>query len=297
MPTKGEASSGPIADGLGPGTITAGLRARLPSLTPSGRRLGEAVLENPSEIIHLTVTDFARRTDTSIATVVRFCQEIGLRGFQDLKIRLAAESIPPERAIVRGVTSDDDPEGVLDKVLRSTAAAITEAGDTLSPESFRRAVELLRAATRVLFVGVGTSAPLAQDAGYRFRSAGLAAEAPYDNHVQHVAARLLEPPAVCFAISHTGQTRETLATVASAREAGAATIALTSFFSSPLTELVDVALVAGSRETDFRVEAMASRVAHIAVLDALFVAVCLSNPERARRTQTLTADVITEHRI
>ena len=28
---------------------------------------------------------------TSVATVVRFCQDIGLRGFQDLKIRLAAE--------------------------------------------------------------------------------------------------------------------------------------------------------------------------------------------------------------
>lgn len=280
-----------------PGTISARLRANLPSLPPSGRRLGEAVLDEPREVIHLTVTEFAARTGTSVATVVRFCQDIGLRGFQDLKIRLAAESIPPEPGIVEGVTADDEPAAVLEKVLRSTASAVTGASGTLDAEQFRRAVDLLRSARRVLFVAVGTSSPLAQDAGYRFRMAGLAAEAPSDTHVQHVAARLLEPSDVCVAISHTGQTRETLATVGSARQAGAAAVAVTSFFSSPLTELVDVALVAGSREIDFRVEAMASRVAHIAVLDALFVAVCLADPDRARHTQALTADVITEHRI
>lgn len=279
------------------GTITTRLRATLPSLAPSGRRLGEAVLEDPLGIIHLTVTDFAARTGTSVATVVRFCQDIGLRGFQDLKIRLAAESIPPEQGIAEGVTGDDEPGAVLGKVLRNTASAISGAAATIDAGAFRRAVELLQGASNVLFVGVGTSAPLAQDAAYRFRTAGLAAEAPHDTHVQHVTARLLEPTAVCVGISHTGQTRETLATVGAARMSGAATIAITSFFNSPLTELVDVSLVAGSRETGFRVEAMASRIAHFTVLDALFVSVCLADPRRARLTQKLTADVITEHRI
>jgi DNA-binding MurR/RpiR family transcriptional regulator len=111
-------------------------------------------------------------------------------------------------------------------------------------------------------IGVGTSAPLAQDAAYRFRIAGVLAEAPHDVHVQHVSARLLGPGSVCVCFSHTGQTRETLGSVTAARNAGAVTIAIISFFRSPLTKLVDLVLVAGSGETDYRVEAMASRVAH-----------------------------------
>ncbi|HEX3607612.1 MAG TPA: MurR/RpiR family transcriptional regulator [Candidatus Dormibacteraeota bacterium] len=279
------------------GSVTAQIQARLNALTPSVRRVGEAVLEGPLEVIHLTVTDLAERTGTSVATVVRFCQEVGLRGFMDLKIRLAAEAIPAERGLHEDVAADDDPGTVLGKVLRSTAAAIQDATGTLDPELFARAVELVRGARHLLFVGVGTSAPLCQDAAYRFRSAGLLSEAPYDPHVQHVTARLLGPAAVCVAVSHTGQTRETLAAVSAAREAGAATIAVTSFFRSPLTRQVDVALVAGSRETTFRVEAMASRIAHLTVLDALLVAVSLAGPERARDAQRLSADVLTEHRI
>ncbi|MGH9001261.1 MAG: MurR/RpiR family transcriptional regulator [Acidimicrobiia bacterium] len=189
--------------------------------------------------------------------MVRFCQDIGLRGFADLKIRLAAESIPADRG-----------------------SSKTSPRTMTPPPCWARCSELLRRAEHVLFVGVGTSA-----------------EAPHDAHVQHVAAHLLRKGALCFALSHTGQTRETLAAVTAANAAHVSTIAVTSFYRSPFTKLVDVALVAGSRETDFRIEAMTSRIAHTAVLDALYVAVCLRDMERTRRGQQLTADTLTEHRI
>lgn len=287
----------PDPDAAAPGSVVAHIRANLPALTARGRRVGQAVLDDPRDVIHLTVSDLAERTGTSVATVVRFCQDVGLRGFADLKIRLAAEAIPADRALHEDVRVGDPPDAVLGKVLTSTAAAVAAAADTVDTRAFVRAVELLRDTRQLLCVGVGTSAPLAQDAGYRFRTAGLPAEAPADAHVQHVTARLLGPGAVCLCFSHTGQTRETLASTAAARVAGAATIAITSFFHSPLTELADVALVAGSRETDFRMEAIASRIAHIAVLDALYVAVSLSDVDRARAAQQLTADTLAEHRI
>lgn len=279
------------------GTLTAHLRARLPDLTPAGRRIGTFVLHDPRELIHLTVTDAADRTATSVGSVVRFCQDLGLRGFQDLKLRLAAESAPGRSDLQADVEPDDRPDVVLRKVLRASADAMTDAADTVHGAAFARSVELLTVAAHVLLVGVGTSAPLAADAAYRLRTTGLITEAPADVHVQHVAARLLRPGDVCLAISHTGQTRETLATVTAARAAGAATIAVTSFSRSPLTKIADVVLIAGSRETSYRVEAMTSRLTHTAVLDALYVAATLTDPHRARRAQTLSAEVITEHRV
>ncbi|CUU59739.1 Helix-turn-helix domain-containing protein, rpiR family [Parafrankia irregularis] len=65
------------------GTITAQLRACMPTLTPSGQRIGQAILAEPRDIIHMTVTDLAERTETSVATIVRFCQDISLKGFAD----------------------------------------------------------------------------------------------------------------------------------------------------------------------------------------------------------------------
>lgn len=278
-------------------TITAQLRARMPALTPSLQRIGRVILDQPTEIIHMTVSDLAEHAGTSVATVVRFCQDIGLKGFADLKIRLAAESIPPERGLHEDVTGTDTPAAVLDKILRSTAQAITDALGTVDAHSFTEAVGVLARAQRLLVVAVGTSSPLAQDAAYRFRTAGLPAEAPLDPHVQHVSAGLLQPADACLAISHTGQTRETLASTTAAKHAGAATIALTSFYRSPLTKIAGTCLVAGSRETNFRVEAMSSRIIHSTVLDALYVAFCLANPQRAQAAQHLTAEVLTEHRL
>lgn len=87
----------------------------------------------------------------------------------------------------------------------SAAQVLEDSLFTVDVREFERAVSVLRWARRVLFVGVGTSAPLAQDAAYRFLTIGVHAEAPPDVHTQHVAARLLGSEDACFAVSHAGR--------------------------------------------------------------------------------------------
>lgn len=251
-------------------------------------------MRDPARVVELTVTDLAVESGTSLASVVRFCQDLDLRGFGDLKLRLAAESARPADAEAEPV---DGPRGVLASVLRSSAEALAAAASTVDPDTFMAVVDVLTRARHVLVVGVGTSAPLAQDCAYRFRSIGLLAEAPPDVHVQHVSAALLRPDAVCLAISHTGQTRETLAAIASARDAGAATIGITSFHRSPLTESCDHSLVAGSHETRHHVEARASRLVHSAVLDAIHSAIVQSDPDLADAAARRAAHIVAEHRL
>lgn len=110
---------------------------------------------------------------------------------------------------------------------------------------------------------------LAFDGAYRLTTLGLPAFYVGDVHAQHIQARMLGPGDVLFAVSHTGSTFETLAAVRAARAAAAMIVAVTSFARSPLTELCDHAIVAGSAETRIRVEAVTSRLVHLPVLDAL----------------------------
>jgi DNA-binding MurR/RpiR family transcriptional regulator len=279
------------------GSVVAHIRAALPSLTPGAQTIGRAILDDPRAIIHFTVSDLADRTATSVASVVRFCQDIGLRGYADLKIRLAADTIPTEKTLHEGISPTDDAFTVLKKVLTDSQAAVASAADTIDGDRFESAVTAISEASHVLCVGVGTSAPLAQDAGYRLRTIGLSAEAPADGHIQHVAARLLKPTSACLCFSHTGQTSESLMAVEAARDAGATTLAITSFYRSPLSDLCDIVLVAGAKETDFRMEAITSRIAHIAVFDAIHAALFLRNLQRASNTQQLTAEALSRHRI
>lgn len=272
------------------------LRSRLRTLTPAERRVADVILRDPLGVIHFSVTELAQEAETSAATVIRLCASIGLRGFQELKITLAAQSMPYEKRVLEGIEAGDDANSVSRKVLNSAAEAIEGAANALDDgviDTF--ALAILRA-KRVLFAAVGTSAPLAQDAAYRLTTIGIPTVFIPDVHAQHVSARMLGPDDLFFAISHTGSTVETLAAARAARAAGAQTIALTSFRSSPLTEVVDSALVAGSPETAYRVEAMASRLVHFAVLDALYVTLTLQLGGTSE-SLALTEDVLIEHRI
>lgn len=215
------------------------LRSQLRSLSPAERRVADTILRDPLGIIHMSVSELATLAETSAATVVRLCTSIGLRGYQELKITLATQSIPSEKRVLDAVDAGDDVRTVSQKVLAGTAAAVEATAAVLDTGELERIAEAILGASRIQFGAVGTSAPLAQDAAYRLTTIGIPATFISDVHTQHVSARMLGPKDLFFAISHTGSTIETLAATRAARESGARTAALTSFRSSPLTETVD----------------------------------------------------------
>lgn len=278
------------------GPVRAAIRAAIGGLIASEARVARLILDAPGAVMHQSVTEVALAADVSPSTVVRACQRLGYRGFQQLKLALAGDTTPSIRRLQDDVADTDAPGDVLAKVLAGGEEALRTAALTLDPAAFAEAVRWVSGARRVLLVGVGTSAPLASDVAYRLMSIGIEADFPSDVHVQHVRAALLTPGDVCIIVSHTGATTETLATAAAAAATGARVVAVTSFVRSPLTEMVDVALVASSRELSYRIEAMASRIAHICVLDALVVAVALTNVDRTSVAQSATATVLAEHR-
>lgn len=56
-------------------------------------------------------------------------------------------------------------------------------------------------------------------------------------------------------------------------------------------------IVAGTRELALRLEAMASRLAHLALLDALLVAVAGRDETRSQAALQLYTDVLGSHRL
>jgi RpiR family transcriptional regulator, carbohydrate utilization regulator len=276
--------------------VLAQVRTLLPSLLPSDAKVAQLLLDEPDAVVYRSVSEVAEAAGTSTATVVRCAQKLGFRGFHDLKLALAQERATFEAADPAEHAADPRLEELV-QVTSAGAQTLRDAPALVDPAAFDAAATALDSAGRVLFVGVGTSAPLTQDAAYRFAAIGLRAEAVGDVHVQHLHAARLEPGDVCVAVSHTGSTRETLAALAAAKEAGASTVAITSFARSPLSELVDHLIVAGTREVSFRLEAMASRLAHLALLDALLVTVAGRDEPRTRAALDTYTDMLGEHRL
>lgn len=279
------------------GSIAERVRAGVSVLPAGEARVIESLLSNGTNAIHLTVSEVAKAAGVGVATVVRACRSVGFKGFQDAKITLSHDRMQAGTRVQEGVAPNDPPGVILRKLAASTDEALQSAPLNVSSEALDRAVEILNSARRIVFLAVGTSAPFAADAAYRLNTIGLDAIAPGDVHAQHVQATLLGPSDVVIVISHTGSTTETLMAARAASTAGAAVISITSFSTTPLTELADITFVAGGRETSHRVEAMTSRFAHLLLLDSLYVALYLRDYSRSSDTQARVIDALSEHRL
>ena len=272
------------------------VRENLTSFSDVEKRIARAILNDPAGVINQTIGDFAAVAGVSAASAVRFCQALGLSGFQELKLVLTRSS-PARSVIATDVDGEDSAETVSRKVILNTARALEVAAGHIDHVKVARLADLIAGARRTLVVGIGTSAPLASDVAYRLALIGVDAVFAADAHVQNIMAGNLKSSDVCLIISHTGSTTETLSAAGSAKTAGATIVAVTSFTGTPLTDLTDLAVVAGSQETAYRVDAMTSRVVHLAVLDAIFVALTYRSRERSEALAASNEILVRQHRI
>lgn len=141
----------------------------------------------------------------------------------------------------------------------------------LDEESLAQALSYLKAAEAVYFFGVGGSEIVATDAYHKFLRAPIRVHHSTDYHIQLMEASLMKPNECAVLISHTDRSKETIEIAQAAKEVGAKLIVLTSSKQSPLALLGDTVFVSIAEETEFRSEALSSRIAQLSILDSLYV--------------------------
>jgi len=273
---------------------TARIRGVLPSLLPAERRVASYILENAEEALAQSIGEVAAGAGVSEATVVRFCRSVKFLGFADLKIGLARELVTPlASALHEDVTEKDDPATMARKVFGANIDTLNDTLDVLDPDAVAHAAAMIDSAGKTLVIGVGTSAPIAMDAYVKLMRLGLPVSAQTDAHLMMMESALLGKGDIVLAVSHSGATKDPVEAVAVAKKAGARSIAITNNLLSPLAKASNIALITASKETRFRTEALASRIAQASIVDLLYVAVGLRNRRRALSSAKKIEDVIT----
>ncbi|MET9018905.1 MurR/RpiR family transcriptional regulator [Actinopolymorpha sp. NPDC004070] len=299
----GKNSKIPEADPVAEGVVIR-IRALAPSLSPAERRVASLVLEDPEGASARTITELARAAGTSETTVIRFCKVLGLPGYPELRLRLAAESARESardgdrgRVVGSDIGPDDSMAQIVEKVAFADARAVEETARQLDVEVVETVSEVLAAARRTELFGVGASAFVALDFQQKLHRIGRLAFAWVDTHAALASAALLGPGDVAVGISHTGMTGDTMEVLAQARDRGATTVALTNFPRSPIAEVADYVLTTAARETTFRSGATASRIAQLTVVDCLFVAVARRHYDKTMGALEVTFDAISGRRV
>lgn len=276
------------------------IRSLLPGLARAEQRVANIVLADPLSISRQSITEVAEAAGTSETTVTRFCKAVGVGGYPDLRIALAADTArisSRDRDLGSDIGPDDNMGQIIEKVAYTDAKAVEETGDQLDAETLQQLVEAIRKAGRIDVYGVGASAFVAADLQQKLHRIGLTCFVWSDTHTALTSAAVLRVGDVALGISHTGATAETIEALREARKRGAATAALTNFARSPITEVADHVLTTAVRETTYRSGAMASRIGQLTVIDCLFIGVAQSRLDQTMAALEATYEAVEGHRL
>lgn len=272
------------------------LRSTRNAMGATSQRIADYILKHPQEVVGMSLTELSDATEASESLIIKLMQQLGMGGLQALKISLAQELVKPTQFIHEDLEIRDEIDSVIQKVFHANIQALQDTLTILKSEEVERAVALVNAAERIELYGIGSAAPIAEDAHYRLMRIGLNTRVTVDSHLQAVSASLADKKTVVITISHSGSTQETLAATRLAKEAGAKTIVITGYRRSPIQKYADVVLQTMARETKFRTEAMTSRIAQLSIVDALIAAIALGRHDKAVKTIQHTFDVLSSKR-
>lgn len=277
------------------------IRSLLPGLARAEQRVAKVVLEDPASVARRSITEVALSASTSETTVTRFCKAVGVGGYPQLRIALAADTARTEARTTRNlggeIGPEDDLAAVIGKVSFADARAVEETADQLDVATMQHVIDLVAEAGRVDVYGVGASAFVAADLQQKLHRIGRVSFSWSDTHIMLTSAAVLSPGDVAIGVSHTGATTDTVEALRVAREHGAVTVAVTNFPRSPITEVADHVLTTAARETTFRSGATASRIAQLTVIDCLFIGVAQRHMDASVSALDATRDAVGSHRL
>lgn len=277
------------------------IRSLLPGLAKAEQRVAHVVLDDPGGVARRSITEVAEAAGTSETTVTRFCKAVGVSGYPELRIALAADTARAAARTDRDMGGDIDPSDdlaqVVGKVAFADARAVEETAEQLDIAALRPVVEAIAAARRVDVYGVGASAFVAMDLQQKLHRIGRVCFAWSDTHIMLTSAAVLAPGDVAVGISHTGATTDTVEALREARDRGATTVAVTNFPRSPIADVADYVLTTAARETTFRSGATASRIAQLTVIDCMFIGVAQRHRDNVLAALDTTYSAVAAHRL
>lgn len=249
-------------------------------LRPSERKVAEVLLAEPEWFSRATLSEVAARADVSEPTVLRFARSLGSPGFQDFRYALIQCLASPVVQVHSLIDEADSPTTVIAKTLDASITALTNLRDSLDVDSFFSVIDAIRASSELVVLGFGASGIVGQDLAQKFPLLGVPINSPIDAHQQFMAAALASPSTVVIAISNTARTMEVLNSAREAQSRGATVVALCGQ-EGPLTDLADLVILTGAEEDTNEYTPTSSRLAQLALIDALSVVVALRRDRAA----------------
>ncbi|KRM04570.1 RpiR family transcriptional regulator [Liquorilactobacillus ghanensis DSM 18630] len=263
-----------------------------PQMTAADQKIAAVILQDPAKIVDLTISQLAKLAVVSEASISRFCRNLNLVGFHQLKIELA-QSVEQTKvpAPAAGV---DDWQSAIKVIEQNKQLEISGTLANFTTDLAKVIIDQLTSCRLLQVAAEGNTFPVAADAVYRFNQIGILAVADQSPATALAQTLNLTAADTLLVISNSGESKELLKQVKVAKQQQTKVIAITNRNESPLALQADWHLKTVVRQQVLQSEYYFSRVAAMTAVETLFLLMIAQEPQRKeliKRHEELTADM------
>nr|WP_294493959.1 MurR/RpiR family transcriptional regulator [uncultured Mediterraneibacter sp.] len=262
-------------------SITTQIESAYADLRKSEKQAADYILEHIDQASALPLDRLAKEAKVSQPTVLRMLKAAGFEGYRDFRYQLVAELAKAESSeedgysqLMYGYTLDA--KASLDEipvsVTMTTERMLKDTLKNFSGKTFQRVIDALKNARLIDIYGVENSEVMAQDLLTKLLYLGLPCRHFTDCYLQQIAAGRLTDGDVAVGISYSGESKDTVDAMRSAKKAGARTIAVTNFKESTISRYADILILTGQDQT-FYGNAIFSRSTQILLVDMIYMGI------------------------
>ena len=257
-------------------------------------KVAQFVLSDARLVLRMSIAELARHVAVSEPTVIRFCRRLGYSGFRGFKDELLAQSGNIDSVLHQTITENDPVSEAVAKVLESCTRTLLDMSHLAPSMPFESAAAMLTKAKQIVFAGLGASGFVAQDAQHKFFRLGIPCRTALDTPTILQSAAIAQPGEVFIFISQTGEWPELVGALDRCRAQGVSTLAFTRR-GSELAARADLVFDCEVGENTHVYTPMNSRLATLALLDALQVSLAIIMGQPAEMNLRETKTVLNDH--
>lgn len=220
-------------------------------LTDRERDIAKYILENPGQIIEMSSRELGHATFTSAASVTRFCQKMGMKGFPEFKIKFVSELHDGQWEEEQEKIILSERENVVTMVKKATQIqeqAVEETRKNISYSQLMRIGRSIGNASSVDFYVYDTNIYLAQYGCALFYHAGKRSAVYSAVNLQGLHAGMPSDGHLAVIISHTGRNERLAEIEMLLKRNGTEIIAITSEQNGIIAEYADEVIIAAGSE-------------------------------------------------
>ena len=214
------------------------IREMYDAIFPAERKVADFVLEHIDDAVQYNVSELAKASGVSDATIIRMCHHLGYSGYYQFRLALSRDVGRMQSQDSSGASSQD----VLQPLFEGYVSTITSIGRGLQTQKLLECISWLKNAGTVHIISVGNTTNVASYLGFRLERLGVrcTSDLQPERFINHIS--LADEDDIILAITKSGSSKRVLDGMKLAKEKNLKVIVITAHSQSPASELADCVL-------------------------------------------------------